>query len=77
MILTYQEAEFLAALFDGTTKYLHKQKHNINDFITAQAFLGYGEMEGADDPAEVAEVMDMMSGEIQVLRRRIFLEFGI
>lgn len=74
MVLTFQEAEFIAKLFDATRKAMVIQLANMDDFITAQAFLGN---EITEQPEEMRQHFDLVTKDMDELRERIRENYGI
>lgn len=74
MVLTFEEAEFIATLFDATKKQMKIQFANMDDFITAQSFLG-NEIDA--EPDELKQHYRMVSNDIDSLRERIRENYGI
>lgn len=74
--LSFYEAEFLAKWIDASMKEFLKMKANIEDYITAQAFLGNSFPEELTTEDLVSQIDDQMNG-LLVIRERIKATFGI
>ena len=77
MKIGYQEAEFLALLFDATLARMALVKTKINDFVAAESFLGYNANPGEESEEVLIDQMEMASHEMICLRSRINDHFGI
>jgi hypothetical protein len=78
MKINFEEAEFLARLFDATLTQTAKNKQNIPDFIAAQAFLGNDVNPGdAMSEEEMLQHFEGIEHDIICFRSRIKAEVGI
>jgi hypothetical protein len=77
MRIDIKEAAFLAALFDAALIASAKQKKNVTDFVTAQAFMGNDVNPENLSEKELLQQMEVAEHEMICLRSRLHECFGL